>query len=420
MKCVTVNKSIGWYNNQQRKLELNPEYQREAGAWSLARKQLFIDSLLNDFDIPKIYLAELGNDGPYEYAVIDGKQRITSLLAFLDNQYPLSEEFAYSGSDIASHHAPQKNQYFKDFDEVAQQTFKDIQLASTLVTAKDDEEIESLFTRLNDGEPLNSAEYRNAFGGQIVKSIRDISEHDFFVNYVAYKNTRYAYRETACRLIFIESEILNNKRVPDIKKPALDKFTKDNKDLAESKTNSLNKKVRENLNFMAKCFDKNSKELSKQSMPQIYYIWLRQLRNDYGHPQLTERVRVFVNEFLASRIENNQRDEELRDPILSEFSYLSGQGTNNADSMEKRVSILNKLFLEKFPDVDVLDPKRLFSEDEKFVLFQRAGGKCQYCGTTLGDYKTFHADHIQKWAHGGATTLENAQALCVDCNLKKG
>ena len=290
MKCVTVNKSIGWYNNQQRKLELNPDYQREAGAWSLARKQLFVDSLLNDFDIPKIYLAELGNDGAYEYAVIDGKQRITSLLAFLDNQYALSEEFAYSGSEIPSHHAPQKNQYFKDFDELAQQAFKDIQLASTFVTAKDDEEIESLFTRLNDGEPLNSAEYRNAFGGQIVKSIRDISEHNFFSDYVAYKNNRYAYRETACRLIYIESEITSNKKIPDIKKPALDKFTKDNKDLADSKTNSLNKKVRENLNFMAKCFDKNSKELSKQSMPQIYYIWLRQLRADYGHPQLTERV----------------------------------------------------------------------------------------------------------------------------------
>ena len=36
-------------------INLNPEYQRNGEIWPLEKRQLLIDSILNDYDIPKLY-----------------------------------------------------------------------------------------------------------------------------------------------------------------------------------------------------------------------------------------------------------------------------------------------------------------------------------------------------------------------------
>ena len=62
--------------------------------------------------------------------------------------------------------------------------------------------------------------------------------------------------------------------------------------------------------------------------------------------------------------------------------------------------------------------KRRFSNRQRMVLALRAGGACERCGNRLG--REFHADHVQPFSKGGATTLNNGQALCASCNLRKG
>ncbi len=62
--------------------------------------------------------------------------------------------------------------------------------------------------------------------------------------------------------------------------------------------------------------------------------------------------------------------------------------------------------------------KRLFSKRQKMILALRAGGSCERCGSSL--QRGFHGDHVRPFALGGATTLNNGQALCPACNVKKG
>ena len=47
--------------------------------------------------------------------------------------------------------------------------------------------IEELFSRLNEAVPLNAPEKRNAFGGVVAKSIRDLAKHSFFKNLAVVK-----------------------------------------------------------------------------------------------------------------------------------------------------------------------------------------------------------------------------------------
>ena len=52
------------------------------------------------------------------------------------------------------------------------------------------------------------------------------------------------------------------------------------------------------------------------------------------------------------------------------------------------------------------------------ILLIAAGNKCQKCNKILD--KSFHADHVKPFSKNGPTSINNAQALCSQCNLKKG
>jgi superfamily II DNA or RNA helicase len=61
---------------------------------------------------------------------------------------------------------------------------------------------------------------------------------------------------------------------------------------------------------------------------------------------------------------------------------------------------------------------RLFDKRQKQFLYLKAKGKCSECGEPLKE--NWHGDHILPYSKGGDTTIFNGQALCENCNLKKG
>lgn len=61
-------------------------------------------------------------------------------------------------------------------------------------------------------------------------------------------------------------------------------------------------------------------------------------------------------------------------------------------------------------------PKRVGMPAElRHAVFERDGGRCVECGGSFD----IQYDHILPVAHGGATTLENLQRLCAECNRSK-
>lgn len=60
-------------------IDLSPSFQRR-DAWTRPKKSLLIESVLLNFPVPPLTLAELG--GTKSYVVVDGKQRLTTLCQF--------------------------------------------------------------------------------------------------------------------------------------------------------------------------------------------------------------------------------------------------------------------------------------------------------------------------------------------------
>jgi Protein of unknown function DUF262/HNH endonuclease len=400
-------------------INLEPTYQREAGVWSPGKKQLFIDSIINGYDVPKIYMHKLDRSATgFDYAVVDGKQRISTILEFLNGDIDFAEDFLYVGypTDVA----PKAGNTFPDMSAQTQDIFKEKSLDVVVIETDDEDDIEELFSRLNNGEKLNAAESRNAIGGTAAGLVRELAKTSFFTDKIRFANKRYSYLEVACKLLYIEyvEQKTGVSGFIDLKKKYLDAFVRDNKAMSKADGVKLLARVTTQLNAISPIFKERDIELEKQSYPQLMYLFGKQTLSRYGAPNVTGRIQDFLEIFRLSRIANNKLDEDARDPELVSFGLYMMQGTNDPGSMENRVDILTRRFLQSNPDVQLKDTKRAFTLDERWVLWVLADKKCQECGKALDTLEELDGDHIILHHHGGPTSLDNARALCINCNRK--
>jgi len=62
--------------------------------------------------------------------------------------------------------------------------------------------------------------------------------------------------------------------------------------------------------------------------------------------------------------------------------------------------------------------RTLRSKRLRAALWIASGGKCCICKCDLPT--SWHADHKEPWAKSKTTNVHDMQALCPQCNLKKG
>jgi hypothetical protein len=166
MRCepahhFTVAKAIAWRSS----MDAEPLYQRRGDAWSLGHRQLFIDSLLNGYDIPKIYLHDLRGQHPTKvYAIVDGKQRLTALWSFVDDGFPLAEGFRVEPANRPDLPPaaidPRGPLRFSELDRHWRDVLLGSFLSVVLIRDAQPADIDELFSRLNNGVPLSPDERR--------------------------------------------------------------------------------------------------------------------------------------------------------------------------------------------------------------------------------------------------------------------
>ncbi|MBO2675933.1 DUF262 domain-containing protein [Shewanella algae] len=329
--------------SEKDEIQVNPEYQRNGDVWTLEKKQLLIDSIINRYDIPKIYFhkfdrAEARKKG-FEYAIIDGRQRLEAIWQFIDGQFSLKEDITYlrdpsidiggmTYNDLGSKHAKIKNR------------FDSTNLPIIVVETDEIELIEDMFSRLNEASPLNAAEKRNAYGGDLVSAINKLSRKDFFKNKVKFGNKRYQHKEVAVRLLFLQHCLESEPRLYDTKKVYLDKFTKDNKKSNKSYVNKLYKKCDEILSYLETVFIDNDPLLSSQSVIPIYYLTYQKLLEEKPGSSLSRNKLLKFNQSRENNRVVASDDITKADFELLEFDRMSQQGTNDASSIRDRVQIL--------------------------------------------------------------------------------
>ena len=83
------------------------------------------------------------------------------------------------------------------------------------------------------------------------------------------------------------------------------------------------------------------------------------------------------------------------------------------------VAVLGRAVGRVRPEVDA---QRRFSAAQRRVILSRAGSRCEHCSWLDGRCQTTEssqADHVHPHSRGGATAVENGQALCRRHNKQK-
>ena len=157
------------------RMNVTAEYQR-GKVWSTTQQALLIDSLLRGFSVPTIFLRKLPDGSTYLFDVVDGKQRLTAIWRFMSDDIALlasAKPFPNLG-DLSG----------KRWSELNPKARDKLQFESVTVSRISDatnEEIRELFLRLQEGEPLNAAEVRNAMAGPLRDYVADtLATHDLW------------------------------------------------------------------------------------------------------------------------------------------------------------------------------------------------------------------------------------------------
>ena len=336
------NNSVWALYRLRGKLDMNPVYQRESDIWDLDKKQLLVDTILNRFDVPKIYLHKfpapvMKNGVPYEYAVIDGKQRLTTVWAFIEGAFALAHDFDYLTDPTVIPKDMKYADLAKAYPEV-KQDFDSFILDVVVIETDEIEIIEDLFSRLNEAVPLNAAEKRNAFPGAFPRAIRTLAQHNFFEKKLPFTNTRYRHYDMVAKMLMSESR----EAVVDTKKAYLDHFFKENADIKEADADVVIEKLNGHLDALAQIFTDKDPLLRSVGIVTLYYHLVR-----IGQPLgLNHHItRQKLQTFSQRRLENKeaaQIDIGKAEYDLLEFDRFS-QSPNDAFAMKIRLRVLNTL-----------------------------------------------------------------------------
>ena len=154
--------------HQRGLLDLDPPYQRRA-VWSRSFREFFVDTVLLGYPAPPIFLHEvLQDEGTPKYAVIDGKQRLLTVLTFADDGFAVGE------------HSPLeelRGKYFSDLDESYQKRFYGYRFICELIDTTDPSYLKEIFDRYNRNVArLTRQELRHAkFSGEFADSAEDMT-----------------------------------------------------------------------------------------------------------------------------------------------------------------------------------------------------------------------------------------------------
>src|SRR5258708_6358863 len=167
--------------SERKDIELEPEYQRISGIWTREKRQLLIDSLVNGFDVPKLYFHEFvppkqKGSKRYRYAIIDGKQRLQTIWDFIDGSIPLAEDFEYLRDDSVKAGGLDYPTLAAKYPQIKAR-LDATPLDIVTIRTNDIELIEDMFSRLNEAVPLNAPEKRGALGGPLPPVIKKLPDH---------------------------------------------------------------------------------------------------------------------------------------------------------------------------------------------------------------------------------------------------
>jgi hypothetical protein len=335
-------KNLRWWFANKDRIDFDPDFQRKSTVWKGPDQAFLIDSILNGFDVPKLYIddftthnvPELNTRGK-SYAIIDGKQRLTAIVAFRQDKFALSSKFVLTSDPTRSLKGLKYGELKRNHPPVAA-LFDKYVLDVKSIETNEREKINEVFRRLNEAsKALNGAENRNARIGKAVDAIRQISQHRFLTTRIRFDTSRSQEKNAAAKLLLLE---FDGRSPKDTKKLQLDEFVVSIGAVGSGRFDRCVTRVSAQLDRLSEVFQNQDELLAAQGNIPLYYLFVSRLK-----AAERKKVRLFLLWFEKARRKN--RNARLGDSDFDSYD-INNRSTNDAGSYRERLRVIRKKHTE--------------------------------------------------------------------------
>ena len=186
MDFQSTVQTISWFRDRYREgtLTIKPPYQRKP-VWAARQKCYLIESILIGLPVPEIYIQQTTSpEGDTTYAIVDGQQRIRTVLQFIGFEAdPAEQEYNKFSLDKLDNDSPWKNRAFGELSDEEKKNFYGYRFALRYLNTDSNDEVRDMFRRLNKFLiPLKPQELRNAtFTGPFVSLVLRLADDEYWV-----------------------------------------------------------------------------------------------------------------------------------------------------------------------------------------------------------------------------------------------
>lgn len=265
--------------DEKKVLSFSHPIQRQSEQWNSNQKSLLIHSMLANYPVPNIYVlredsqeVDAKNKPIFNYFVMDGKQRLTSVLSYIWGEFPLDDNIPNIYVEEEEYEIAGK--YFCDLDEPVQYEITRYKFELVCFEECTDREIEEIFFRLNNSTPLTKSQVAKAkVGVRVAEFINEVLASKFFTTSCNFSKAQLKASDDQ-RSLIQSMMLLDTNNVPDFEL----------KDFSENEILSYSESIRENysnkqrnilesaVQYLSDTFPEKNKNIRKISIPMLIYL----------------------------------------------------------------------------------------------------------------------------------------------------
>ena len=330
-------------HDEKKVLSFDHPIQRKSEQWSDTQKSLLIHSMLANYPVPNIYVLredsqELDekNKPVFNYFVMDGKQRLTSVLSYIWGEFPLDENIpAIIIEDVEYQIA---GKYFCDLEEPVQYEIKRYKFDIIAFEECSNREIEEIFFRLNNSTPLTKSQVAKAkVGVEIAELINELLTSKFFTTSCNFSKAQL--KASDDQKVLIQSMmLLDTNNVPDfeLKDFSENSILEYSESIRGTYTDKQSNILKSAIQYLTDAFPEKNKQLRKISIPTLVYM------ADIAEDK--EIKPMYFRQWFEFFTEE--------DELMEDYKTFCSTGSTKLEKVQGRLAVMTKSFC-KYHEIEI-------------------------------------------------------------------
>lgn len=418
----TIQDFVGLFERNQ--LNLEPGFQRDS-VWQPNDRRKLIESIFQNYPIPSVFLyKQVNDDGKLVYDVIDGKQRLETILmfqgfgSFRGNRFSVSVPI--ETDDVAEW----------DWRKIQSKGHEHLLMGYKIQTVEiegDLSEIIDLFVIINStGKSLTGAEKRHArcFRSAFLLKAEELARKNKTYLSIILSSVQISRMKDVELVSELLASIYNGG--PIDKKKAVDKIVGGHSVDKRSLERCANQFTRV-LNLVKNIFPEIAATCFAKRVVDFYSLFMLVYEMDSQGDVLNDKKRNQQAQELLIGLSNgvDQVRQQVRraegatpeQNLFRDYLFTIQGDTDSLATRRRRAEILRQVLGGLFEQKD--NQRNFTIEQRRLIWHSDEEKKCKRCEMRLS-WNNFTIDHITAHGRGGRTSISNAALMCRSCNSSKG